>query len=86
VPLSEPIGEAGSVKLIVSKGPNTVTVPNMVGQTVLAAKSALEQLGLRVVVDTNQLTSQWGVVKVKRQSAATGTIMRVGDQITISTR
>lgn len=86
VPLTEPLGENGSVNLVVSKGPNIVTVPNMLGQTVLAAKASLESLGLKVVVNTDQLTTKWGIVKVKRQSAAAGTQLRVGDSITISTK
>ena len=86
VPQSEPLGENGSVNLVVSKGPNIVTVPNMIGQTVLAAKASFESLGLKVVVNTDQLTTKWGIVKVKRQSAAAGTQLRVGDTITISTK
>lgn len=86
VPQSEPLGENGSVNLVVSKGPNIVTVPNMIGQTVLAAKASFESLGLKVVVNTDQLTTKWGIVKVKRQSAAAGTQLRVGDSVTISTK
>lgn len=86
VPQSAPLGKDGTVNLIVSKGPNIVTVPNMIGQTVLAAKAALEELGLKVVVNTDQLTTRWGVVAVKRQGAAAGTQLRVGDSITISTK
>jgi serine/threonine-protein kinase len=86
VPLSEPLGKNGSVNLLVSKGPNVVIVPNMIGQTILAAKTNLETLGLRVIVNTDQLTTKWGIVKVKRQSAAADTQLRVGDSITISTK
>ena len=86
IPQTEPLGKNGMVNLVVSKGPNIVTVPNMIGQTVLAAKAALEGLGLRVVVNTDQLTSRWGVVQIKRQSAPPGTQLRVGDSITISTK
>ncbi len=86
VPQTQPLGKDGMVNLIVSKGPNIVTVPNMIGQTVLAGKSALESLELRVVVNTDQLTTRWGVVAIKRQSAAAGTQLRVGDSITISTK
>lgn len=86
VPLTEPLGENGSVNLLVSKGPNVVVVPNMIGQTILAAKASLESVGLKVVVNTDQLTTKWGIVKVKRQSAASGTQLRVGDSITISTK
>ncbi len=86
VPQTQPLEKNGSVNLIVSKGPNIVDVPNMIGQTVLAAKAALESLGLRVIVNTDQLTTRWGVVAIKRQSAAAGTQLRVGDSITISTK
>lgn len=86
VPLSEPLGKDGEVNLLVSKGPNIVVVPNMIGQTVLAAKTELEALGLRVLVNTNQLTSNWGIAKVKRQSAIADTKLKVGDSITISTK
>lgn len=86
VPQTEPLGKDGTVNLVVSKGPNIVTVPNMIGQTVLAGKAALESLGLKVVVNTDQLTTRWGVVAIKRQGAAAGTQLRVGDSITISTK
>lgn len=86
VPQTEPLGKDGTVNLIVSKGPNIVTVPNMIGQTVLAGKAALEALGLKVVVNTDQLTTRWGVVTIKRQGAAAGILLRVGDSITISTK
>ncbi|MEO0060421.1 MAG: hypothetical protein RL343_39 [Actinomycetota bacterium] len=86
VPQTQPLGKDGTVNLIVSKGPNIVTMPNMIGQTVLAGKSALEALGLKVIVNTDQLTTKWGVVAIKRQSSAAGTQVRVGDSITISTK
>ena len=86
VPQTQPLGEDGTVNLLVSKGPNIVTVPNMIGQTVLAGKAALEALGLKVVVNTDQLTTRWGVVTIKRQGATAGTQLRVGDSITISTK
>ncbi|MFM6971143.1 MAG: PASTA domain-containing protein, partial [Rhodoluna sp.] len=85
VPLTEPIGKDGSVNLIVSKGPNSVTMPSVIGETVLAAKSALETIGLKVVVNTNQLVSKWGIVTIKRQSVSSGAQLRVGDLVTIST-
>jgi beta-lactam-binding protein with PASTA domain len=86
VPLVEPLAKNSEVTLLVSKGPNLVTIPNMVGQTVLAAKTALESLGLSVIVNTDQLTTRWGIVKVKKQSVAANTQLRVGDSVTISTR
>ena len=86
VPESDPLKEGGSVRLDVSKGPEFATLPNMVGETVAAAKRALEALGLAVTVDTDQLTSSYGVVKVVRQSPAPGQKVRVGSTVTVYTR
>lgn len=86
VPESDPLKEGGSVRLDVSKGPEFATLPKMVGETVAAAKRALEALGLAVTVDTDQLTSSYGVVKVARQSPAPGQKVRVGSTVTIYTR
>ena len=86
VPESDPLKEGGSVRLDVSKGPEFATLPNMVGETVAAAKRALEALGLAVTVDTDQLTSSYGVVKVARQSPAPGQKVRVGSTVTVYTR
>jgi serine/threonine-protein kinase len=86
VPESDPLKEGGSVRLDVSKGPEFATLPNMAGETVAAAKRALEALGLAVTVDTDQLTSSYGVVKVARQSPDPGQKVRVGSTVTIYTR
>jgi serine/threonine-protein kinase len=84
VPLAEPLGKGGEVNLIVSKGSDIVTMPRVVGETIRASKTLLESLGLAVVVDTNQLSSNWGVAKVKKVSVAPGTQLRVGDSVRIS--
>lgn len=84
VPLAEPIGKGGEVNLIVSKGSDVVTMPRVVGETIRASKTLLESLGLVVVVDTNQLSSNWGVANVKKVSVAPGTQLRVGDSVKIS--
>lgn len=83
VPLSEPLGKGGEVNLVVSKGPDTVIMPKVVGETISASKTLLESLGLRVVVDTNQLSSNWGIAKVKKVSAAVGTKLKVGNTVTL---
>ncbi len=85
-PQTEPLGESGSVSLTVSKGSDKVVVPKVVGETIAAAKSALEALGLRVTVDTNQLSSRWGIAKVKGASVKAGTTLRRGDAVTIISR
>jgi serine/threonine-protein kinase len=81
-----PLPEASSVTLNVSKGPEFVTMPNVVGETVAAARNALQALGLTVQIDTDQLSTRFGVVKVTRQSPSASTRVRVGAQVTIYTR
>jgi serine/threonine-protein kinase len=82
----QPLPESGSVTLNVSKGPEFVSMPNVVGETVAAAKNALEALGLRVQIDTDQLSTRFGVVKVTRQNPVASSRVRVGSQVTIFTR
>ena len=82
----DPIPEASSVTLNVSKGPEFVTMPNVVGETVAAARNALQALGLTVQIDTDQLSTRFGVVKVTRQSPSASSRVRVGAQVTIYTR
>lgn len=79
--------EKGSkVDLTVSKGTSKVTLPNVVGQRILAAQDILKNLGLKVVVDTNLPNSQWGIKNVKSTNPAGGTVVRVGDTITLVAR
>jgi serine/threonine-protein kinase len=84
VPLSEPLGKGGEVNLVVSKGTDVVVMPRVVGETIRASKALLESLGLTVVVDTNQLSSNWGVAKVKKVSVAPGVQLRVGDSVKLT--
>ena len=84
IPITEPLGKGGEVNLVVSKGSDIVTMPRVVGETIRASKTLLESLGLVVVVDTNQLSSNWGIAKVKKVSVAPGTQLRVGDSVKIS--
>jgi eukaryotic-like serine/threonine-protein kinase len=86
VPESEPLKEGGSVRLDLSKGPEFAILPNMVGETVAAAKRTLEALGLEVTVDTDALTSAYGVVRVVRQSPVAGQKVLVGSRVTVYTR
>ena len=86
VPQTKPLGAGGSVQLLVSKGPNLVIMPKVVGETVLAAKALLEGVGLTVIVNTDQLQSKWGIVKVKRSSEAVGAKLKAGNSVTISTK
>ncbi len=79
--------EKGStIDLNVSKGTNKVTVPNMVGQRILYAQDQLKALGLKVLVDTNLNTNQWGTKNVKSTNPSAGTVLRRGDTVTIIAR
>jgi serine/threonine-protein kinase len=86
IPQSQPIGQGGTVNLVVSKGSQKVTMPKVVGETIAAAQSLLQSLGLIVVVDTNKLQSQYGIAKVKKVSVSQGTILKKGDHVTIISR
>ena len=83
----QPVGKGGAVTLVVSKGSAMAVVPKVVGETILAAKTALESRGIRVLVDTNQLQSNWGVAKVKLASVPAGTRINVTKtSVTITSR
>jgi serine/threonine-protein kinase len=84
--LPDPLPEASTLTMNVSKGPEFVTMPNVVGETVAAAENALKAMGFSVTVDTDQLRSRFGVVKVTRQNPAASSRVRVGAQVTIFTR
>jgi serine/threonine-protein kinase len=83
---ADPLPTGGTVSLTTSLGPTTVVLPNFKGETLAAAKLALSSLGLNVTVNTDQLQSSWGVVKVKSMSIPAGTVVKRGTQITISNK
>ncbi len=83
-PLTDPIGRGGKVALWVSKGPNLVIMPTVVGETLSAAQTLLVSLQLTVKVNTDQLRQNWGIVKVKSVSVSPGTKLRVHDTVVIS--
>lgn len=86
IPQSQPIGKNGTVDLVVSKGSQKVVMPKVVGETIAAAQSLLQAIGLRVVIDTNKLQSQYGIAKVKKVSVAPGVTLHKGDSVTIISR
>ena len=85
-PVTDPLPGGGKVNLLVSKGPTTVVVPPLKGETLAAAMLALDTIGLLVTVNTDQLQSNWGIVKVKTMSIAAGTVVKRGSAITISNK
>ena len=80
------VGKGSTVKLIVSKGPNTVVMPEVVGETILAAQGLLESLGLEVLIDTKWLSADYGIKRVTGASENVGTIIKVGSTVIIRSR
>jgi serine/threonine protein kinase len=78
--------KGAKVDLRVSKGTNQIALPNVVGQRILAAQDILKNLGFKVLVDTNLPNSQWGLRNVKSTNPTAGTMVRVGDTITLIAR
>lgn len=86
VPDEKEVGKGSTIKLIESLGPQTVTMPAVKGETILAAKGLLESLGLRVVIDTSWLSKDYGIKKVTGVSETEGTTLLVGQSVTIRSR
>ena len=86
VPNQLNLEKGAKVDIIISKGTSKVTLPNVVGQRILAAQDMLKNLGLKVLIDTNLPNSQWGTKNVKSSNPAAGTVVRVGDTITLIAR
>jgi serine/threonine-protein kinase len=74
-----------TVILVVSKGPALVTVPDVVGDTIEAAKRKLEALGLSVDVRTDFPESEWGksFARVTSTDPAAGQAVPMGSRITV---
>jgi len=84
VPSGTLVGAGSAVKLVVSKGPETVLMPKVVGETIAAAQKLLTDAGLVPVVSTNQLQSNYGIAKVTSASKNQGATLHVGDTVIIS--
>jgi serine/threonine-protein kinase len=80
------VGKGSTVKLIVSKGPNTVVMPEVVGETILAAQGLLESLGLEVLIDTKWLSADYGIKRVTGASENVGAVIKVGSTVIIRSR
>ena len=85
-PQGTEVGSGGKIDVVVSKGTDKVVMPKVVGETISAAQALLQSLGLNVKVDTNVLTKNWGIAKVKKVSVAPGVTLRIGDSVTIVSR
>ncbi|MEI8231934.1 MAG: PASTA domain-containing protein, partial [Actinomycetes bacterium] len=86
VPDESQVGKGSTIKLVVSKGPNTVSMPKVKGETILAAQTLLESLGLKVVIDTKWLSKDYGIKKVTGASEKLGANIKIGSTITIRSR
>ena len=75
---SESLGKASKVELVISKGPEFVFVPNVLGKSKNDAILDLENLGLRVVVK--------GIGKVNNISPSIGSKVKQGTKITLTLR
>ena len=84
VPSGSLVGAGSAVTLVVSKGPETVLMPKVVGETIAAAQKLLTDAGLVPVVSTNQLQSNYGIAKVTSASKNQGATLHVGDTVIIS--
>jgi len=80
------VGKGSTVKLVVSKGPNTVVMPKVVGETILAAQGLLESLGLEVLIDTKWLSADYGIKRVTGASENVGEVIKVGSTVIIRSR
>ena len=78
--------QGSKIDLVISRGPQLVKMPVVIGETILAAQDLLQGLGLNVVIDTKWLSSQYGIKKVNGVSAKAGTELKVGDTVTIRSR
>jgi serine/threonine-protein kinase len=85
-PDEQEVGKGSTVVLVVSKGPNTVTMPVVKGETILAGKALLESLGLKVVIDTRWLVKEYGIKRITGASELAGTKLVVGTSVTIRSR
>jgi len=75
---SESLSKASKVELVISKGPEFVFVPNVLGKSKNDAILDLENLGLRVVVK--------GIGKVNNISPSIGSKVKQGTKITLTLR
>ncbi|WP_272257190.1 Stk1 family PASTA domain-containing Ser/Thr kinase [Streptomyces xanthophaeus] len=72
-----------AVALVVSKG-RPVPVPNVAGQQVDQARTALEGLGLKVAVSPEEVNSPGAAGTVANQSVGAGTQAAAGDTVTLT--
>ena len=80
-PGGEEVECQSTVTLVVSKGPNLITLPDVLGQSQEAAEAELERLGFIVDVDTRDADEPEGTVI--GQDPGPGSELLRGDRVTI---
>lgn len=75
-----PVFEGDSVKIVVSLGPKTFPMPDVVGMSASAAQSKLKDLGLKV--ETSTVAGSSGATVVGQQPSA-GQTVKAGQTVTI---
>ncbi len=73
-----------TVTLIVSKGPQPVAVPDVIGMSIREAVDAINGAGLQAYTDVPDTLALWDVYKVREIAPEVGTLQRPGTQITIT--
>ena len=75
------VGPGDTVTVILSKGPEMVAVPNVVGDLISNAAAKLKDLGFKV--DSNAPSVYWKSLRVLSMSAAAGSSIPKGSTITL---
>ena len=79
------LSKGSPVNVEISKGPLTVTMPNVIGLTVAQAQAQLSNLGLAVYVTSRAGGQQdYAKLKVTAQDQAAGVKLKAGDSVTIT--
>jgi serine/threonine protein kinase/beta-lactam-binding protein with PASTA domain len=79
------VAPGDTVTLVVSRGPELIPIPNVVGDTIEVAKRKLEDLGLTVTVSTDFPESEWGreFARVTSTDPAAGQAVPAGTRVTV---
>ncbi|RSX57407.1 Stk1 family PASTA domain-containing Ser/Thr kinase [Bifidobacterium samirii] len=72
-----------TISIVISRGPQPVTVPYLIGQKYADAKSQLEALGLTVALTNGSSTSDTAIVTAS--NPANGNTAKPGDTVTLTT-
>lgn len=82
--VSRTFRENDTVKLLISKGPDLVEVPDVVGMSIRDAKKTLEHAGFIVQVDTGPSEFYWKFIPVSDQNPNGGEMVKRGSTVIIS--